>query len=361
MAVPAARHAARPPARPRPPAVPSRSCDGADEEARDALHILPLSAVPLETPGLRRARLVKNVRLQTAVELFNDAHAGSGQVTPAHLPLHFGARTPELDRDLVTINRIAQAASFDVYSLRIELRRLNIDVDGHRALRLSQRKKEQLTKYMCVFTRPLIESVYGPDEVNVQSVDDLIRMFSAPDVAEVRRRLRMMADRLDIGLPEIPTFLEEYGDIFLSLAYFKQCLDEIVPDVQNFLAWMDGVRTSSEIRRDSRLVRMLDEVNRDLTEITTSITGRFESFDNRSKDFWRDINAHSFRAIRELITAHHVTIGGVLCGLAVKMDLWKARFASGGGPVRRLEFIKSEILPGLSHIRSLERSARGEE
>ncbi|HYH20721.1 MAG TPA: hypothetical protein VD995_19125 [Azospirillum sp.] len=359
MAAPAVHHAGRPSPLPRPRAAsPSDDCE---EEARDALHILPLSVVPLETPALRRARLVKNVRLQTAVELFNDAHAGSGQVAPGHLPLHFGARTAELERDLVTINRIAQAASFDVYSLRIELRRLNIDVDSHRALRLSSRRKEQLTKYMCVFTRPLIECVYGPDEVNVQSVDDLIRMFAAPDVAEVRRRLRTMADRLDIDLPEIPSFLEEYGDIFLSLAYFKQCLDEIVPDVQNFLAWMDAIRASSEIRRDPRQVRMLDEVNRDLTEITTSITGRFESFDNRSKDFWRDINAHSFRAIRELITAHHVTIGGVLCGLAVKMDLWKARFASGGGPNRRLEFIKSEILPGLSHIRSLERSARGEE
>jgi len=256
------------------------------------------------------------------------------------------------------IGQIAQAASFDVYSLRIELRRLKIAVDEHAALRLSQRRREQLTRYMRVFTRPLIESVYGSDDVQVQNVEDLIRLFAEPDLAEVRRRLTLMADRLDIAMADIPAFLEEYGDIFLSLAYFKQCLDEIVPDVQAFLAWMDAVRGFSEVRRDARHARMLDEVGRDLTEIAASITGRFESFDNRSKDFWRNINAQSFRSIRDLITNHHVTIGGVLCGLAVKMALWKARFSSGGGPVRRLEFIRSEILPGLSHIRSLERSAR---
>jgi len=355
-----ASHRAKPPdAWPHVVALLPGPDDRDEDAARDSLHILPLSTLPLVTPGLRRARLIKNVRLQTAVELFNDAHTGSGQVSPSQLRMHFGAGTPDLDRDLTMLGRVSQAASFDVYSLRIELRRLKIGVDEHASLRLSDRRKQQLTKYMRVFTRPLIESVYGVDDVQAQSMDDLIRLFAEPDVAEVRRRLLLMADRLDIAMPEIPAFLEEYGDIFLSLAYFKQCLDEIVPDVQNFLAWMDVLRSSSEIRRDIRHARMLDEVGRDLTEIATSITGRFESFDNRSKDFWRNINAHSFRAIRELITAHHVTIGGVLCGLAVKMNLWKARFSTGGGPIRRLEFIRSEILPGLSHIRSLEQSARG--
>ncbi|WP_245986375.1 hypothetical protein [Azospirillum thermophilum] len=57
-----------------------------EDEARDALHILPLSAIPLETPGLQHARLIKNVRLQTVVEMFRDAQAGSGQVSPSTSP-----------------------------------------------------------------------------------------------------------------------------------------------------------------------------------------------------------------------------------------------------------------------------------
>lgn len=330
-----------------------------EDEARDALHIMPLSAIPLETPGLQHARLIKNVRLQTVIEMFHDVQTGSGQVFPHHIPAYFESYKDEVERDLVKIEKIARASSFDVYTSRIELRRLNIDVNNIETLTLSERKKAELTNYMRVFTRPLVEYVYGTEEIKVQDVSDIIGMFANPNRDEALRNLRMMADRLDIELTEIPKFLEEYGDIFLSLAYFRKCLDDIVPEIQKFLTWMDDIRTSSEVKRDARQMKTLDEISRDLTDISTSITGRFESFDNRTKDFWRDINADTFRSIRELIASHHVTIGGVLCGLAVKMDLWKGRFArGGGGPNRRMEFVKSEILPGLSHIKSLEQSAR---
>lgn len=330
-----------------------------EDEARDSLHIMPLSTIPLETPGLQHARLIKNVRLQTVVEMFHDVQTGSGQIAPRNVAVYFESYKDEVERDLVKIEKIAAASSFDVYTSRIELRRLNIDVNNVQTLTLSDRKKKELTNYMRVFTRPLVEHVYGSVDMQVQDVTDIIAMFANPNREEALRNLRMMADRLDIELHEIPKFLEEYGDVFLSLAYFKKCLDDIVPEIEKFIAWMAEIRNSVEVKRDARQMRMLEEISRDLTDISTSITGRFESFDNRSKDFWRDINAETFHSIRELIASHHVTIGGVLCGLAVKMDLWKARFArGGGGPNRRMEFVKSEILPGLSHIKTLEQSAR---
>ena len=254
--------------------------------------------------------------------------------------------------------RLSQTNSFDVYSLRIELRRLKIDINNHAQLTLSDNKKAELTDYMKSFTHPLIKHVYGSDNQAIGDVSDIIKMFASPNRDEAVKNLKMMAEKLKVELIEIPTFLEEYGDIFLSLAYFRSCIDGIVPETQRFIDWMNEVRKSSEIARDKRLLKTIDQVGSDLTDITTSITGRFESFDQRSKDFWTDINAETFRTIRSLITAHHVTIGGVLCGLAVKMGLWRSRFArGGGGPNRRLEFVKSEILPGLSHIKHLEDSA----
>lgn len=353
----------RPPATTGAAAVFLRGASSEDDDARDALHILPLSILPLETPGLRRARLIKNVRLETVAELFNDAQTGSGQIGINQLSKCFGGDGsggggPEFRRDLRKIVQIGEAASFDVYSLRLELRRLNIDVEEAGALRLSAAKRAELTNYMRVFTRPLVEHVYGVQGADIASMDELVRLFAQPDVEEARRRLQLTADRLDIPLGEIPAFLEDYADIFLSLAYFKRCLDDIVPDVQGFLGWMAELYQVSEVRRDARQGRMLDEIGHDLTDIATSITGRFESFDNRSRDFWRDINPESFRSIRDLIVTHHLTIGGVLCGLAVKMNLWKHRFGRGGGPVRRLEFIRSEILPGLAHIKTIEQASR---
>ena len=331
-----------------------------DEEARDSLHILPLSIIPLKTPGLLRSRMIKNVRLETVVEMFNDKAAGSGQVKVQAVPGCFESYKAEVEQDMEKLLRLSLISSFDVYSLRIELRRLKIDVNNHAELTLSDRKKGELTVYMKSFTHPLIKHIYGSENQAISDVSDIIKMFASPNREEAVKNLKMMAEKLKVELTEIPSFLEEYGDIFLSLAYFRSCIDGIVPETQRFVDWMNEVRRSSDIARDKRLLRTIDQVGADLTDITTSITGRFENFDRKSKDFWIDINAETFRTIRQLITAHHVTIGGVLCGLAVKMGLWKQRFArGGGGPNRRLEFVKSEILPGLGHIKQLEESACG--
>ena len=50
------------------------------ESDMDALHVLPLSIIPFEVLGLKRAKLIKNVRLETVIEIFRDASAGSGQI-----------------------------------------------------------------------------------------------------------------------------------------------------------------------------------------------------------------------------------------------------------------------------------------
>lgn len=333
--------------------------NNADEEARDSLHMLPLSFIPLKTPGLKCSRMIKNVRLETVVELFNDMSTGSGQVRIQAIPDCFESYKMEVEHDMEMLLRLSQTNSFDVYSLRIELRRLKVDISKHKELTISDHKKSELTKYMKSFTHPLIMHIYGSESDTIGDFSDIIKMFSSPNRDEAVKNLRIMAGKLNVELMEIPIFLEEYGDIFMSLAYFRSCIDSIVPETERFIGWMNEIRQSSDVTRDKRLIKTIDQVGADITDIVTSITGRFESFDRRSKDFWTDINAETFRSIRCLITSHHVTIGGVLCGLAVKMGLWKQRFArGGGGPNRRLEFVKSEILPGLSHIKLLEESAK---
>ncbi len=53
---------------------------------RDSLHILPLSILPLSTSALNRARLIKNVRLNSVIELFTGKDTGSGQIEIEDLP-----------------------------------------------------------------------------------------------------------------------------------------------------------------------------------------------------------------------------------------------------------------------------------
>ncbi len=329
-----------------------------DDTARDALHILPMAMLPVATPGLRRAKLIKNARLETVVEIFHDRQAGSGQVAAEHLASVFPGHKAELRADMLQIGKLTRLNSFDIYTLRKELRRLGIAVNDATHLRLSDKRRSELTTYMTAFTRPLMQQVYGSDDKPISDVTDILQMLANPDREEALRNLRLLSEKLKVQLTEIPAFLEDYGDVFLSLAYFRNCLDTIVPDVQRFMKWAAESRESDMVARDRNVLRMLDEVRSKLTDITTSLTGRFEAFDRRSKDFWRDISAESFRAVRQQIESHHVTIGGVLCGLAVKMALWKERFPQGGGgPQKRVEFIRSEIMPGLDHINAIERQA----
>ena len=58
-----------------------------EDRDRDALYILPLSILPLRTPGLKRARMLKDSRLNSVIELFKDEKSGSGRVELDALPI----------------------------------------------------------------------------------------------------------------------------------------------------------------------------------------------------------------------------------------------------------------------------------
>ena len=73
---------------------------------RDSLHILPLSILPLEISALKRARLIKNVRLESVIELFKDKDCGSGQIEIEGLPAEFGWSMAEPPADMVLMRKI---------------------------------------------------------------------------------------------------------------------------------------------------------------------------------------------------------------------------------------------------------------
>ena len=99
----------------------------------DALHVLPLSILPLRSEGLKRARLVKNDQLQGVVELFSGQGTGSGQIAPDELAKVFQF-DGEKRKDLEIVKSLSHLSSYDIYSLRRELRRLGIAVDRVRRI-----------------------------------------------------------------------------------------------------------------------------------------------------------------------------------------------------------------------------------
>jgi hypothetical protein len=326
---------------------------------RDALHILPLCDLPLETPALRRARLIKNVRLESMVEIFSDADSGSGQLSVEDLPTEFGWDIHNPPNDLKILRALGLMPSYDVYSLRLALREHDIEVNSINALKLSSEKNQELAVYMKDFTHPLIGQIYGSDNVDIQDFSDVIKLFRDPDVKNALEKLKVMAEKLEIKPDQIPRFMEDYGDIFLSLSYYRQGLDAIEPIITEFIYSLDLLRSNYQFKNDMNLMNTVDMMESVFNNLMVNISGRFENFERGTKHMWDKISAERFRRVESLISSYHITIGGVLCALSVKMNAWDTLFPNKdtGGPGRRAEFILSEMRQGIEKMQKVEDSA----
>lgn len=326
---------------------------------RDSLHILPLSIIPLETPGLRSARMIKNVRITSVIEMFRDHDAGSGQIDVQDMPAEMGWPDDSIHPDFELLRNLSRLPSYDVYSLRIMFRSLGIDVKNQDALNLSESKVAELSSYMTLFTRPLISEIFGESAEELNSFDDVLSLFRDPDVRKTRMRLQMMADKLAIELSDVPIFLEDFGDIFLSLSYYRQCLDDIAPAIDMFFDSLTGIRKNRQLSNDINLMETCDRIESVLNESLAALAGRFENFDLSTADMWKNISAEQFQIVKKLITGYHTTMGGTLCALSVKMTAWEECFPHPdyGGPVKRSEFVMSEMRQGIERIQKIEASA----
>jgi len=327
---------------------------------RDSLHVLPLAILPLGTAALKRARMIKNVRLDSVIEFFNDRNTGSGQMDVSKVGSEFDWPDGSSHPDMVLLRKLAQLPSFDVYSLRIMLRQHGIKVDEQKHLKLSQSKTRELTDYMSKFTLPLIKEIYGSDDLEISSFEDIIALFRAPDVHKARQKLSMMAEKLGIELADIPAFLEDYGDIFLSLSYYRQCLDRIEPVLWEFIAAMTEIRANHQLQQDKNLMNNCDVLERTVKGLIADINAQFNSFNTETQEMWGDISAEKFNKIKLMIESYHTYIGGVLCALSVKAGAWGSLFPGKavGGPVKRGEFILTEMKQGIEKIQGFKRTQR---
>ncbi len=222
---------------------------------KDSLYILPLSTLPLATKGLRNARLIKNARMEGMIELFSGEATGSGQI-PLHdlvLVFHFDERNA---KDLEIIRQVSGLPSYDIYSLRIELRKLEIEVDDHESLRLSDEQTRKLNDYMQTFLEPLISSVFGPEAVQAADSRSLIQLIQNPDQQVARDNLMKLAQALGVEYTEIPKFLLDYGDVYLSLAYYQYCLDRIKPGMRNFFESLELIQKNQHLRTNVMLTEL---------------------------------------------------------------------------------------------------------
>ncbi len=336
----------------------AETSDAATEQDMDSLHILPLSIIPLSTNALKQARLIKNRHFESVVEIFNYPGSGSGQIAPDALAKHFHWKSALDFEDQRIIEHLAQLNSYDVYSLRIELRRMGIKFEEFEALCLSKAKQAELTEYMRVFTSPLLAQVYGELDVEIKNFDQLVAMFSNSDRESVMHNLHALASKLEIDTIEVPEFLEDYADVFLSLAYYRSCLDALVPKISRFVEAMAEIQNGFPKRVDPALMHLSGFLRERVNDVSASLTGRFESFDRHSKNMWENLNGQSFRRVRKLIESHHTTVGGVLCGLSLKLNAWEEEVGwKKNGLMQGTEYTFLQMCSGMNRIKQIEDSA----
>lgn len=338
----------------QPVPTPAEGQEPISDQDRDSLHTLPIVILPIQTRIFRRARIVKNSRLESVIEFFSGVGCGRGQLDVRGVAKFLNLEQVPPHPDVALLHLISQLPSFDVYSLRILLRANNVVIQDASALTLSPAKVASLSQYMSNFTRPLVAEIFG-EEAKFSRFSDILGVFRGQNPAQVRERLTQMADRLGIPIEAIPKFLEDYGDIFMSLSYYRQCLDHLLPLIQNFMDGLAEVRASHQLAQDRSLMDMVDTLEAAINGKLSSITGMIESFERSTNDMWRDLTAERFKRIAVLISSYHTVIGGALCALSVKMQAWNDRFPNPtGGVGRRAAFIMSDMVQGLEHFKVTE-------
>lgn len=321
---------------------------------RDALHILPLSMVPLATPGLRCANLLKNVRLEGVLELFNDPATGSGQIDTKQLHLAFdfsGDRAGDLD----IVKRLSLLPSYDVYSLRVSLRRLGISGDSDENLQLSHEMAEELAHYMRRFTQPLIAAIYGDKGSQDVSFADVLTLFADPNVAGARENLKRLAQTLEIDLREIPQFLADYADVYMSLSYYRRCLVELGPVLGKMLAALKNLKLERDVQAESTIMGAIEETESKLRTIYQQAGNVVDMFETGTEDMWKDLTSTRYKQIKKMILGLQATMGAGLCAVSVKAQAWNTKFPTpiSGSVADRARYVLRDMSYGLDKVKSV--------
>jgi hypothetical protein len=322
---------------------------------RDALDKLSLSSMPLSSSTLRNARLIKNMRMETSLEILNDPISGSLQIDPKDI----ADVVTSNKQDQAIIRALAALNSYDVYSLRKSLAKLGLEVEKD-ALTLSDDMKDMLAQnYMAAFTRPLLESVFGigHDDADQRGLD---KILNDSDVARVRENLKAISKKTGIAVEEIPEFLSAYSDVFLSVAYYRHNLERIRADVDRYIDWIQDLQKQRDVIASAGALNSCRRSEEYVRQLAESVSDRMSMFSKTFERFWSNINRASFDDLRRQVEETHDSLGAVLCGLMVKIRNWATEFPDNtvGSPAKRLAFVRGEMEPGLEKLKTLENEAR---
>jgi hypothetical protein len=311
---------------------------------RDAIHVLPLGIIPLELGGLRRLRMVKNDELESVIEIFG-GDSGSGHIKLSDLSMVY----PNLSfKDNRVLQKLAKLNSYDVYCLRVNLRALGISVDEDQHLKLSDDKQSELRDYMSRFTKRLIMEVFGDDD-QVTDFKDVLALYRNPDKSQAAAKLNKLAQSLGIDVQDVPAFLEDYGDIYLSIAYYREYLEAVQEGIADFEISVKEILVHPHLGKDQALVSICNRLLKKFNKLNDTAIRRFDVFEEYTDQMWENMDTERFQSFKSVVLSNHTALGGILCVLSVKMNAWMHKFPvqTSGGLFNRAEFVRVKMQRGI--------------
>lgn len=315
-------------------------------EGLKALYCLPLAPFAFQQPALKKMRIVKSIRLDTVMEMFFSSHTGSGQVSIKGAAKALGLTA---GHDLALLKFLAEQPSFDEYSLRIQLRNSDFSL---MAPERPAAQNQEADRILGPFLSPLSQRLFNSDNTTLNFSRLLERLYK--DGASLQQ-VAQFTQHLGCDIQTIINFIEDYADIVLSLAYYRDCLEKMTPAIDDVLRSVRDLRASYQARHDKLLRATLDLVEAATNEMIAGVTGRIESFERSTCGAWSAMTADGLARIPGQFRDYQAMIGAIICALAVKMGRWMDLFpnAGGGSPARRISLIMSEMRQGMEHIHGL--------
>ncbi len=242
--------------------------------------------------------------------------------------------------------------SFDVYNLRVQLPKLNIEVIDETGLDLSPGMTKLLDRQMTIFIRPFIINVFGDQETKIRNYDGVANLLNYPDPQKTLANLRLLSEKLGIELLDVPKFLGEVAEVSMSISYYRQCLAQVLPTLSEFEGSVKTVRAHQQLRYDQTLIDNCDNVLSTLRRLAGRAARNFKSFAESLNFLWKDMDGDKFRKFGASIQDTQLNLGAILCALNVKLGAWTRQFPNerSGTPQKWADFISTHMRQGLEQF-----------
>jgi len=97
--------------------------------------------------------------------------------------------------------------------------------------------------------------------------------------------------------------------MFLSLAYYRKCLDGLLPRIDDYLDAMKELKGNPQFKVDQNLIDTISLIKDAIDEHISSISNRFENFEKCTKHMWDKVSLSRFCKVESLTPRYHLSMG----------------------------------------------------